>query len=68
MYTIVLEKQGKLREMMKLMGMKVVNYFLVTYFTFFFFYLIVLVEFLLICFIAQFRFGKKEKNKIIHFF
>eukprot|EP01080_Neovahlkampfia_damariscottae_P001324 gene1324-11407_t len=56
MYTIVLEKQGKLREMMKLMGMKVFNYFLVTYATFFFFYIIVLCEFLIICLIAQFRF------------
>jgi hypothetical protein len=56
MYTIVLEKQGKLREMMKLMGMKVTNYFIVTYITFFFFYLIVLVEFIVVCLLARFRF------------
>lgn len=55
MYTLVLEKQGKLREMMKLTGMKMRNYICVNYLVFFTYYIVILVEFLILCFIFQFR-------------
>ncbi|EFC44376.1 predicted protein, partial [Naegleria gruberi] len=55
-FTIVLEKQFKLREMMKLMGMKMRYYFLVTYVFFYLLYCISAALFIIFSLIFRFRF------------
>jgi hypothetical protein len=54
MFTIVMEK-GKQREMMKLMGMKMFNYYAVTIITFYVYYVIVVAEILFMCWVFQYR-------------
>jgi hypothetical protein len=56
LYTLILEKQTKLREMMKLMGMRMSNYVIVTYLMFLLFYYIILIEFVILSLIFQFRY------------
>lgn len=54
MFTIVMEK-GKQKEMMKLMGMKMFNYYAVTIITFYVYYVIVVAEILFMCWVFQYR-------------
>jgi ABC-type multidrug transport system ATPase subunit len=56
MYTLVLEKSEKLKEMMKLMGMKTRNYFLVTFLFQYGIYIITALEFIIVSAILGFRF------------
>eukprot|EP00761_Pharyngomonas_kirbyi_P012678 gb/GECH01012705.1/.p1 GENE.gb/GECH01012705.1/~~gb/GECH01012705.1/.p1 ORF type:complete len:859 (+),score=194.83 gb/GECH01012705.1/:1-2577(+) len=56
MYTIVLEKQNRLREMMKLMGMRMYNYWVLTYAFSFLLYLLSCLIFVIMSAIFQFRF------------
>ena len=55
-FTIVLEKQFKLREMMKLMGMKMRYYWVVTYIFQYILYCISAALFIIFCLIFKFRF------------
>lgn len=55
MYTIVLEKQGRLRDMMSLMGLKMHNYWIVTFIFFYIMYCIQSLVFVIMCVILQFR-------------
>eukprot|EP00761_Pharyngomonas_kirbyi_P005605 gb/GECH01005610.1/.p1 GENE.gb/GECH01005610.1/~~gb/GECH01005610.1/.p1 ORF type:complete len:876 (+),score=173.56 gb/GECH01005610.1/:1-2628(+) len=56
MYSIVLEKQGRQREMMKLMGMKMRNYWTVVLSSNFLIYWIFLIIFFITCAVWQSRF------------
>lgn len=56
LYTLVLEKQGKLKEMMRLSGLSVIHYFTVTYVIDYIFYLLVLAIFLIMSAIFQLRY------------
>ena len=63
-FTIVMEKQFKLREMMKLMGMKMRYYFLVSYMFFYGMYAISVVMFVIFSALFNFSFVSKT-NPII---
>lgn len=55
LYTMVLEKVDKLKEMMKLMGMKERNYYLVTFVFQYGVFIIASLEFIILAAILQFR-------------
>ncbi|KAG2382160.1 hypothetical protein C9374_005362 [Naegleria lovaniensis] len=67
-FTVVLEKQFKLREMMKLMGMKMRYYWLVTYVFFFLLYCISAALFIIFSLIFGFRFITQTNPLILFIF
>ncbi|EFC42636.1 predicted protein [Naegleria gruberi] len=67
-FTIVMEKQYKLREMMKLMGMKMRYYFLVTYVFFYAMYALSAILFIIFSIAFDFRFITQTHPLMLIFF